>query len=425
MVSDVEERVLRPLVRTGRGFYLFLLFLLALIAWGLYAWYTQLRQGLFVTGMRDIGVGPPWGLYIANFIFFIGLAHGGVAISAAVRVVGLKMYRPITRIAELLTPISLGMAALSVLFDLGRPDRLINIFIYYPERVGQSPLAWDWTVIILYFAFSTIYLLLTMRRDIALCAERFPRWRWLYRPLLIGYTPGEEEKVERVAWWMALCIPTLLVLLSGGVIAWLLGLMIGRPGWYGAFMGPYFVTAAIASAVAAVILVAAVLRRLFGWEELIKPEVFKGLGNFLAATMFVYLYFMLAEHITMQYPGPIPTPELSVSQALLQGEFAPIFWAMLVVFFVLPSVALLAQVVAKRLSLALTTLSALAILVGLWVKRFLIVVPPLTRSLLPYAVGVYTPTWVEWSLIVSTFAIAALLYTLFIKVLPVMEVRRD
>ena len=425
MAVKVEERVLAPIAHTGWKFYLLVAALLALLAWTSYAWYTQLTQGLAVTGMRDIGVGPPWGLYISNFIFFIGLAHGGIAISAAVRIAGLKKYRPITRIAEVLTPICLLMAGLSIVFDLGRPDRIINVFLYYSERIGQSPLSWDLTVILIYFMLSTIYLFLTMRGDIAFCAERYSRWKWLYKLLLIGYTPEEDEKVEKVAWWMALCIPALLVLLSGGVIAWLLGLMIARPGWYGAFMGPYFVTAAIASAVAAVIVVAAVLRRLFNWEQFIGPEIFKGLGGFLATTMFVYLYFMFAEQITVRYSGPTPTPDLSVSQALLTGEFAWIFWPMLIFLFLAPSLALFAQIAVKRFSLIVTALASFAILLGLWVKRVLIVVPPLTRSLLPYPVGTYAPTWVEWSLIGGSFALAALFYVAFSKILPLMEVKGD
>jgi len=72
-----------------------------------------------------------------------------------------------------------------------------------------------------------------------------------------------------------------------------------------------------------------------------------------------------------------------------------------------------------------TTLASFAILLGLWVKRVLIVVPPLTRSLLPYPVGTYTPTWVEWSLIGGSFALAALLYIAFAKLFPLMEVKGD
>ncbi|MEM4311761.1 MAG: NrfD/PsrC family molybdoenzyme membrane anchor subunit [Nitrososphaerales archaeon] len=424
-LSESEKKLLKPIIYTGRRFYIFLAALFALLIWGFYAWYTQLRYGLVITGLRDIGVGPPWGLYVSNFIFFIGMAHGGIAISAAVRIAGLRTYKPITRIAEFLTPISLLMAALSILFDLGRPDRIFHLMIYYLERLGQSPLVWDWTVITIYFTLSVIYIFLLIRKDVAFCVQHFPRWRWLYKLLLVGYIAEEKEKVEKLAWWMALVIPTLLVLLSGGVIAWLLGLMIARPGWYGAFMGPYFVVAAVASALAAVIVVSAIFRRVFKWDEFIRPEIFRGLGNFLAALMFFYLYFMFAEHITMQYPGPQPTPELSVSQAILTGEFAWIFWSMTIIFFVVPTLSLFTQVVLKKFSLTVTTMSAIAILIGLWIKRVLIVVPPLTRSLLPYPIGAYTPTWVEWSLVIATLALATLLYTLVIKVIPAIEVKQD
>jgi molybdopterin-containing oxidoreductase family membrane subunit len=417
-----DEDLLKPMRNTTIKFYIVFIILLALATWSLYAWHNQLRHGLSVTGLRDISVSTPWGLYISNFIFFVGLAHGGIAISAAVRIAGLKSLKSITRIAEVLTPIALLMAGLNIVFDLGRPDRMFNLIVYYLERVGQSPLAWDLTVIIIYFILSTTYLYLTMRSDLAILVDRFPKWRWLYKLLLIGYSEGEEEKIEKIAWWMALCIPILLVLLSGGVIAWLLGLMIARPGWFGAFMGPYFVTAAIASAIAAVIVISALFRRIFGWEEYIKIEVFKGLGNFLAVLMFTYLYFMFAEHITMQYPGPFPIAEVEVSHSVLFGEFSTIFWFMLIVLFVAPSLALFAQVIYKRYSIKVTAGSALLILIGLWIKRFVIVVPPLTRSLIPFPIGIYNPSWVEWSLVIGTFSVSALMYMIFMKIFPLIPI---
>ena len=424
-MDEVDEKILRPLFYTSSRFYIFLSVMLVIIFFALYALYVQLTQGLAVTGLNDIGRGPPWGLYITNFIFFVGLAHGGIAISAAVRLAGLKRYKPIARVAELLTPICLIIAMLSIVLDEGRPDRLINVFIYYAERIGQSPLAWDITVIIIYFTFSTTYMLITLRSDLALMMERPLRWRWLYKLLLVGYKRGEEEKVEKVAWWMAACIPGLLVLLSGGVIAWLLGLMVSRPGWYGAFMGPYFVTAAVISAIAAVIVVAAIIRRIFGWQEYIRDEIFKGLANFLSAGMFVYLYFMLAEQLTMRYPGPSLMPEFLVSQEIIQGRFALAFWVMTLLLFFAPALTLFLQAAFKRFNLVLTVSSASLILAGLWIKRYLIVVPPLLYSLLPYPIGSYIPTWVEWALIAGTFALAAILYTLFVKIIPIIKVRGE
>ncbi|MFQ5874123.1 MAG: hypothetical protein ACE5JL_10015, partial [Dehalococcoidia bacterium] len=79
----LEDRVLTPLTRAGVNYYLVVGGLLLVIAWGLYAYSTQLRDGLYVTGMRDR---IQWGLYITLFVFFIGISHAGTLISAILRV---------------------------------------------------------------------------------------------------------------------------------------------------------------------------------------------------------------------------------------------------------------------------------------------------------------------------------------------------
>lgn len=56
-------------------------------------------------------------------------------------------------------------------------------------------------------------------------------------------------------------------------------------------------------------------------------------------------------------------------------------------------------------------------------KRLLIVVPSQTHgTLLPYPAGHYAPTWVEYSIILGLFALGTLLYGLFVKVFPIMDV---
>ena len=131
--------LLRPLLGTGKGFYVLAGALLILIAWFLYAWYVQLTQGLGVTTMRT-PIGAAWGVYIANFVFFVGIAHGGIAIAAAIRLLKLTKYLPVARMGEVLTVISLMMAGLSIMIDMGRPDRTFNMIIYWPQRVGASSL---------------------------------------------------------------------------------------------------------------------------------------------------------------------------------------------------------------------------------------------------------------------------------------------
>ncbi len=424
MKQPVEESVLSPLIGTGKAFYLVGGTVLAIAVWFLYAYWVQLRTGLVVTGLRDWGMplmGAPWGLYIGNFIWFVGIAHGGIAVSATARLLKLDKLRPIARIAEVLTVITLMMAALNIVIDMGRPDRVFNIIIYYGSRVLESPLVWDFTVILVYFILSTTYLYLTMREDLALLRQRFPRrWQWLYRPLLVGYRPEEKPKVEQIAWWLAICILTLMVLLSGGVVPWLFGLMGSQAGWFGAGQGPYFLTAALTSAIAGVIIIAAILRRAYGWGEHIKLEVFRQLGTLLAVLISLYLWFMLHEQLTMRYAGP--TAELSISNALLTGRFAPIFWTMVVVGLFIPLAYLFVQAVSARAFRlwGVVTVSIL-IVIALWVKRILIVVPSLLYPRLPYPPGSYSPTWVELSIVAGTIAVAGLFYMLFIKLFPIME----
>src|SRR6266516_3252080 len=94
---DRESRLIADLTNTSRGFYLLVAGLLAIIAVGAYAYFTQLNEGLGVTGMRHYVF---WGLYMTNFVFFIGISHAGTLISAILRVTGAVWHTPITRMAE-------------------------------------------------------------------------------------------------------------------------------------------------------------------------------------------------------------------------------------------------------------------------------------------------------------------------------------
>ncbi|MBI4331949.1 MAG: polysulfide reductase NrfD [Chloroflexi bacterium] len=422
----IEEPVLRPLVQTGRGFYVAVAVLAAVVLWFGVAYLTQLRGGLAVTGLRDLGVplsGAPWGLYIATFVWYVGLAHGGIAVSAAARLLKLERYHSIARIAEVLTIITLMMAGANIVIDLGRPDRVINMLLFYSGRVWQSPLVWDFTVILVYLTLCVTYLYLTMREDLASLRGRFPRLGRLYAPLLVGYSPKEKPKVDQIAWWLALTIIFLMVLLSGGVIPWLFGLMGSRVGWYGAVQGPYFLTGALTSAAAGVIIVAAALRKTYGWQQEIKPEIFRHLGIALGILIGFYLWFILHEQMTMRYAGP--EEELRISNALLAGRFAPVFWPMLIFGFLLPGAYLFIQGIRpKAFNIGLVVICSGLVVAALWVKRLLIILPSLFYPRLGYPEGSYSPTWVEWSVLAGTLAVACLMYMAFVKLFPMMEVKK-
>lgn len=418
-IKPKEEPFLEPLLHTGKTYFIFAAALTVIVILFLYAWYTQLTQGLGVTGMRT-PVGAAWGVYISNFVFFACMAHGGMAISAGVRLLKLRQFAVVARMGEVLTLVAIMMAGLSIMIDLGRPDRSFNIVLYWPERVVSSPLVWDMTVIVLYFTLSASYLWLTIRRDLHHYVDRFEKRGLLYKVLLRGYRPDQEPAIERVAWWLSVAVLVLIVMLSGGVIPWIFGLQGGRPGWYGSLAGPQFLTAALGTSLGAVLIIAALLRKIYKWQEHIKPEVFKGLGAGLAVLTHLYIYMTIAEIMTMRFAGP--HAEFMISETLLEGNFALVFWPMVVLGMALPAVFLIAQTLRSRwFSLPGTVVAASVILIAFWVKRFIIVVPSLARPLLPFPTGTYYPSWIEWAVIVGIFAMAALLYITYLKIFPIVE----
>ncbi|MDE3074858.1 MAG: polysulfide reductase NrfD, partial [Chloroflexota bacterium] len=171
----LERRVLAPLAGTSRGYYLWLGFLVIIVGWGLYAYTRQLQYGLIVAGVRDR---ISWGMYIISFVFFIGISHAGTLLSAILRAVKARWQLSITRMAEFITVVALMVGALFPFIDLGRPDRVLNLFIY---GRWQSPLMWDILAITTYLTGSTIYLFLPLIPDFARCRDRLgptaPRWK--------------------------------------------------------------------------------------------------------------------------------------------------------------------------------------------------------------------------------------------------------
>jgi molybdopterin-containing oxidoreductase family membrane subunit len=418
-IDQHQESLLRPLLNTGRPFLMLCAALALIVGWGVYAWIIQLSQGLGVTAMRT-PVGATWGVYIVNFIFFASMAHGGMAVSAAVHLLKAEKFKPLARMGEVLTIVAVCMAGFSIVIDMGRPDRVFNMILYWPGRVGESPLTWDITVIILYFMLSLSFLWLTMRRDLARLADRFGIRGRLYKVMLIGYRQEEDKKIDRLAYWLSIAIVFLIVMLSGGVIPWIFGLLPAQAGWFSSMAGPYFLTAALASSMAAVTIVAAVLRKIYGWQEHIKPDLFRTLGVIVALITAFYIYLSFTEQLTVNFAGP--HGEVAVSELILSGELSPLYWGTMIGGFILPTMLMLAQAIRpKWFSMMRTVIAAVVLVIAFWVKRFIIVVPSLLRPLLPFPSGTYSPTWIEWSIVAGTVALAVLLYAVFIKVFPIVE----
>jgi molybdopterin-containing oxidoreductase family membrane subunit len=396
--------------------------LVALVAWGLVAYVYQLVHGLAVTAMRDY---VSWGLYMANFVFFIGISHAGTLISAILRVTHAEWRRPITRMAEAITVFALIVGASMVLIDMGRVDRVWHVLRY--GRL-QSPILWDVCSIVTYLCGSVLYLYVAMIPDLALMAElgeqgRFgPRRTRFYRWLSLGFkgTPEQTRRLDIALATMAVIIIPVAVSVHT-VVSWIFGMTL-RPGWHSTIFGPYFVIGAIFSGTAAIILAMAIFRKVSHLEKYITFLHFRRLGTLLLALTIIYMYFTLAEYLTDWYGG-ISAEKRLIDLLMGGGEYTVVFWLMVGACLVLPAVLL--AVPGKNTMPLIVTASALA-LFGAWVKRYLIMVPTMQTPFIPAeAAGsavVYFPTWVEWSITVGATAFFVLLYVGFAKVFPILSI---
>ena len=122
--------------------------LILLIAVGFGVWVYQLNQGLQITHMRDNVI---WGLYIITFMFFVGLSAGGLIVASAGRLFDVKQFAPIVRLAIVEAAVTIATAAILIIPDLGRPQRILNLFIH---AHWMSPMIWDVTVILIYLVIS-------------------------------------------------------------------------------------------------------------------------------------------------------------------------------------------------------------------------------------------------------------------------------
>ena len=405
-----EDAVLfEPILHTGWRFYVTVAILLAFILNAAITWIYQLREGLGVTGMdRPV----MWGIFIINFVFFIGISHAGTLISAILRLCNAEWRRAITRSAEVITVIVLFVGMSNIIIDLGRPDRVMNVILHGHLR---SPLLWDVISVTIYLIASSIYLYLPLIPDIALIRERTTKRAWFYRILSLGWrgTERQHRVLEITIAIMAVIVIPVAVSVHT-VVSWVFGMTI-QPMWHSTIFGPYFVVGAIFSGIAALIIAMAALRWAYHLEDYLRDIHFNNLGILLLVMTLLWFYFTFAEHLTTFY-GSDPS-HMAVFRAKVFGAYAPYFWTMIACCFVIPL-----PILAFYRTVKGTVIASFAVIVGMWLERFTIVVPTLVNPRLPYPRGVYHPTWVEASLTAGCFAAFILLYVLFSKLFPIVSV---
>src|SRR3989454_2435817 len=417
--EQINHDLLRPLFGTSPRFVAWATVLAAFAVAAFAAYGYQAYAGIGVAGIRWPVF---WAFYITNFVFWIGISHAGTLISAILRLANAGWRRPVTRCAEVLTVFALSIGAMFPIIHLGRPWLAFWVFPY-PNQRGlwpnfRSPIVWDFFAINTYLIASLTFLLLPILPDWALVRDQATGWRRrVYRLLALGWrgTPRQWHRLETAIHIMAIVIIPVAVSVHT-IVSWNFA-MAPVPMWHSTIFGPYFVAGAIFIGIAALILAMAILRKLLHLEEYLVPVHFDNLGKLLVLLSLLWVYFVFSERLTTWY-GNQPS-EIAVFWSTQRGGFAPLFRAMVVCNFVIPFPLL---AIKKLRTITGTVIASATIVAGMWLERFLIIVPSLSHKYLPYAWGTYRPTWVEITLTAGTFAAMALFYLLFAKFVPIISV---
>jgi molybdopterin-containing oxidoreductase family membrane subunit len=388
--------------------------LAVVVAWGIFAWTWQVRKGLGVTGLNDH---LSWGFYLTNFIFFAGISMAGTLISAILRLTHAEWRRPITRLAEMITVAALIVVASMVVADMGRPDRLQFVLLHPHMR---SPILWDVLSIGTYLAGSILYLYLALVPDLAILRDAGVGGklrRRLYSALSLRWhgVPDQRRLLVRAIGVMAVVIVPVAVSVHS-VVSWIFGMTL-RSGWNSTIFGPYFVVGAAFSGIAGIVVVMAIFRRVYHLEEYITEKHFRYLGSLMLVAGVMYAYFTLSEYATVGYKMEVGGG--SLLSALLVGRYAPYFW-FFAIFGTLVPIVLLALPRTRTVKWIVT--AAVLVNLGMWVKRFVIVIPSMALPMMQYEWGTYRPTWVEWSITAAGFAAFALVFVFLARIFPVISV---
>ena len=385
------------------------------------AFFWQVYTGLGVSGLRSPVF---WGFYITNFVFWIGLSHAGTLISAILRLANATWRRPVTRCAEVITVFALSIGAAFPVIHLGRPwlafwlDSVSERTRHLAQHPVTAPLG-----------FFRDQHLLAKQRHVFVAADdsgsgagtRSRRWDWkkkIYSALALGWTgtPKQWHRLEKAMHIMAVAVIPVAVSVHS-IVSWDFA-MATVPMWHSTIFAPYFVAGAIFSGIAALIIAMALLRKFLHLEEYLLPIHFENLGKLLLVMSLLWFYFVFSERLTGWYGNE--SSEMAVFW-LTQTRVVllRLFWTMVFCNFLIPFPML---AIKKFRTITGTVIASATVVVGMWLERFLIIVPSLSHKYLPYSWGTYRPTWVEITITAGTFAAMALLYMLFSKVVPIISV---
>ena len=367
----------------NRRYRAWITLLLVITGVGLVFYLLQWIYGLGITGMsRDVS----WGLYIANFTFFVGIAASAVMVVLPYYLHNFKEFGRITALGEFLAVAAVTMAVLFVIIDLGQPTRMFNI-ILYPSL--NSLLFWD--VIVL-----SVYLLLNaVIAGTSLYAERKseapPAW---VKPLIFLSIP-----------W-AISIHTITAFIYSGLGA--------KPFWLTALLAPRFLASAFASGPALLIILGLILKRFTKFDP--GKVALQKLAQIVTYAMIITMFFLLVELFSVFY-SKIPEHMMHFQYLFfgLDGKATLVPWMWVSVVLAIVALTLLINPSTRQRTNTLVV-ACVAVFVSVWIDKGLGLIVP---GFIPSPTGEvfeYWPTVPEVLITLGVWALGFLILTILYKI---------
>ena len=413
--AQINKDVLSSLVNPRPAYWVAVGICLLLLSCAVVAEIYQYNTGI---GTADLDWPQMWGLYIATFIFWIGMSHSGTLLSAILHIIHADWRKPIYRFAEAMTTFSLMTAGLFPVIHLGRLWNMYWVLPYASDRGAwpnfRSPLVWDAFAIFTYLTSSALFLFIGMIPDLAICRDNAKGWRKkLYTFLSMGWEGTDRQwRNFRKTYLLMACFLIPLAVSVHSIVSSDFAMSI-MPGWHVTTFPPYFVAGALYSGCAAIITLFIILRYFFRFEEYMTIPILEKTCKLTFVIAMAWTYLLFAEFVTAWYGDDIPSKEVLIDK--FTGHYAPYFITMVFLGSVMPF-----TLAFEKLRRHIPTMFVVSLLlnVGMWLERWMIVSPTLSFSYQPVAWSVLWPSIVQWAIVFGSFGWFGLLFLVFVKIFP-------
>jgi Ni/Fe-hydrogenase subunit HybB-like protein len=380
---------------------------------------------LFAEGIGIWGVNIPigWGFAIVNFVWWIGIGHAGTLISAILLLLRQQWRTSINRFAEAMTLFAVSCAGLYPILHLGRPWLAYWLFPY-PDTMKmwpqfRSPLIWDCFAVSTYATVSLLFWYVGLVPDLATLRDRARNRaaKIIYGILSMGWRGSAVHWYRHETASLLLAgLATPLVVSVHTIVSFdfAYGLV---PGWHSTIFPPYFVAGAIYQGFAMVLTLAIPVRKLFHLEDFITARHLDNMGKVMLATGLIVAYGYMTETFMAWYS--VDTYERYMMWNRMFGPYGPVYAVLILCNILIPQLLWSRKI---RLHVAALFSIAMAVNIGMWLERFVIVVVSLHRDFMPSAWGMYYPTRWDYFTFFGSIGLFLSLLFLFLRFLPLISI---